>query len=159
MNLSLPERAAASLENVSGQLAVNSRLAIPLAELRFSYARSSGPGGQHVNKVNTKATLFFDVAASPSLSEADRRKILVRLATRISKNGILRVASLKYRSQAANRQAALERFAELLAQALQERKKRRSTRPSLASKEKRIARKKHRAMIKKRRGSGGLDRE
>lgn len=70
----------------------------------------------------------------------------------------MRVSSLKHRSQAANRQAAIERFGELIAEALRERKKRRPTRPSLASKEKRIALKKHRAIIKKRRG-GGFDRE
>ena len=60
-----------------------------MAELRFSYARSSGPGGQHVNKVNTKATLYFDVVSSPSLSEVDKQRILVRdWPSRISKSGI-----------------------------------------------------------------------
>lgn len=154
-----PEKMAVGAGNPTEELVINGQITIPLAELRFSYARSSGPGGQHVNKVNTKATLLFDVASSPSLSDAARRRILTRLTTRISKKGILRVASLKFRSQAANRQAAIERFAELMAEALQERKKRRTTRPSRASKEKRIARKKHRAMIKKRRRNTGLDQE
>lgn len=146
-------------DSTSEWLVINGRLTIPLAELRFSYARSSGPGGQHVNKVNTKVILFFDVAASPSLTETERRKIFMRLATRISKNGILRIASLKYRSQAANRHAAVDRFVELLAGALLERKKRRATRPSRASQEKRIARKKHRAGIKSKRGRSGLEQE
>lgn len=139
------------------QLVINDSLSIPLAELRFTYARSSGPGGQHVNKVNTKVSLLFDVVSSPSLNESDRQRILDRLVTRIGKNGIMRVSSLKYRSQTANRQAALDRFVELLADALRKRKKRRATRPSSASKEKRIGAKKHRSMIKKRRGRGGID--
>lgn len=141
------------------RLVINSRLSLPLAELHFSYARASGPGGQHVNKVNTKATLLFDVAASPSLTGDDRQRILTRLATRISKNGVLRVGSVKFRSQAANRQAAIERFAELLAEALLAKKKRRATRPTLASREKRISGKKHRAMLKKTRRRRGLQGE
>lgn len=153
-----PEKGIILSESIVEQLTINSRVAIPNSELRFSYARSSGPGGQHVNKVNTKATLYFDVVSSSSLSEFDKQRILSRLAGRISKSGIMRVSSLKHRSQAANRQAAIERFGELLAEALRERKKRRPTRPSLASKEKRIALKKQRAIIKKRRG-GGFDRE
>lgn len=159
MTPSPPEKNAALSEDAGQQLEINSRLAIPLAEVHFSYARASGPGGQHVNKVNTKATLLFDVAASPSLTEVDRQKIMTRLAARISKNGILRIASFTFRSQASNRKAALERFVELLAGALVERKKRRATRPTLASREKRIARKKHRAIIKNARRRGGLDRE
>jgi len=159
MTLSQPEKKVALPEDSRELLEINSRLVIPLAEVRFSYARSSGPGGQHVNKVNTKATLHFDVAASPSLTAVDRQKILTRLAARISKNGILQIASFTFRSQTANRKAALERFVELLAGALVERKKRRATRPTLASREKRIARKKHRAMTKKARRRGGLDRE
>jgi ribosome-associated protein len=158
-SLKQPDKGIGMAEKAAEELVINNRLAIPLSELHFFFARSSGPGGQHVNKVNTKATLLFNVAASSSLTEEDRRKILTRLATRISKNGILRVASLKFRSQAGNRQAAQERFVELLSEALHERKKRRATRPSLASKERRIASKKHRAMIKKTRGHGGLDQE
>ncbi|MEJ2690780.1 MAG: alternative ribosome rescue aminoacyl-tRNA hydrolase ArfB [Deltaproteobacteria bacterium] len=159
MSLKQSDKGGGMAEKTAEEVVINNRLAIPLAELHFFYARSSGPGGQHVNKVNTKATLLFNVSTSPSLTEKDRIKIFTHLATRINKKGILRVASLKFRSQAANRHAAQGRFVELLSEALQERRKRRATRPSRAAKERRIANKKHRAMIKKARGHGGLDQE
>lgn len=159
MSLKQSDKGGGMAEKTAEEVVINNRLAIPLAELHFSYARSSGPGGQHVNKVNTKATLLFNVSTSPSLTEKDRIKIFTHLATRINKKGILRVASFKFRSQAANRQAAQGRFVELLSEALQETRKRRATRPSRAAKERRIANKKHRAMIKKARGHGGLDQE
>jgi ribosome-associated protein len=88
-------------------------LAIPESELTFTAARSSGPGGQHVNKISSRVILRFNVAASPSLSEAQKHRLLTRLATRVSKDGVLRVMSQKYRSQSANRRAALERFVTL----------------------------------------------
>src|SRR5664280_3566590 len=81
---------------------------------------SGGPGGQNVNKVATKVTLTFDVAASPSLTDAQRDRIRARLATRISKDGVLQVVSQRHRTQGANRAAALERFVELLRDALAE---------------------------------------
>ncbi|HMC82356.1 MAG TPA: aminoacyl-tRNA hydrolase [Candidatus Polarisedimenticolia bacterium] len=81
-------------------------LAIREEELRFTASRSGGPGGQNVNKVSTRVTLWFDVAGSPSLTAEQRSLIRSRLATRISKEGVLRVVSQQTRSQAANREAA-----------------------------------------------------
>ena len=93
-------------------------LAIPEAELEFTASRSSGPGGQHVNKTNTRVALRFNVAASARLSREQKRRILSRLAGRIARDGSLRVVSQAHRSQLANREAAEERLAALLRAAL-----------------------------------------
>ena len=83
-------------------------------ELVFKYSRSGGPGGQNVNKVNTRVTVFFDVAGASGFSDRQKRQILKRLATRANKNGVVRVVSQRYRTQRANREAAVERLGELL---------------------------------------------
>ncbi len=97
---------------------IDSNLSIPEDEISLSFSRSSGPGGQNVNKLNTRVTLRFDVIGSPSLTDDQRERILERLPTRISREGILRVVSQKHRTQKMNREAATERFAELLREAL-----------------------------------------
>ena len=91
---------------------------IPEGELVFKASRSSGPGGQNVNKLNTRVTVLFDVAGSPSLSEEQKQRVRSRLAGRIGKDGILHVASQKHRSQEANRRAAVERLQQLVQEAL-----------------------------------------
>ena len=103
-------------------------LTIPASELSFETARSSGPGGQHVNKTETKVTLVFDLEASSALDEEHKRLVRERLASRISKSGELRVASQRHRSQKANRDAAIERFIELIRAALTPRVERKPTR-------------------------------
>jgi len=128
---------------------ITSALQIPEAELAFSASRSSGPGGQNVNKVSTRVTLRFDVAHSPSLSEPQRRRIRLRLRTRITRDGVLVVASQRHRTQAANRAAATERFAELLRDALRRRPVRKKTRVPRAAKERRLEQKKRRGRTKK----------
>lgn len=126
-------------------------LAIPDGELSFAASRSGGPGGQNVNKVATRVTLAFDVVGSPSIPVRKKALILTRLATRISKNGVLRVVSQRHRSQGANRRAALERFIELMRGALAEEAPRVPTRPHRASRDRRIAEKKLRGRLKGRR--------
>jgi ribosome-associated protein len=129
-------------------LRINDVLSIPEGEISFTFSRSSGPGGQNVNKLNTRATLLFDVAGSPSLSERQRSRILERLGTRISREGIMRVVSRRHRTQRANREAARGRFAELLREALASRRPRRRTKIPAAARERRLARKKRRGRLK-----------
>ncbi len=95
-------------------LFITAHISIPKRELQFVYGTSTGPGGQHVNRVATKATLLFDVLNSKVLSQKQQDLVLLKLATRINKAGILRVSSSKHRSQHANTVVALERFAVLL---------------------------------------------
>jgi ribosome-associated protein len=130
---------------------VNTVLQIPDEELNFSASRSGGPGGQNVNKVNTRVTLRFDAARSPSLSADQKRLLLTRLAGRISRDGILRIVSQQHRTQAANRQAAVERFVEVLRKALARPKPRHKTRATHASKQRRLESKRHRSDIKRQR--------
>lgn len=130
---------------------ITKRLSIPEHEITFSASRSGGPGGQHVNKVSSRVTLYFDVTASPSLSETQKRRILQRLATRISQDGVLRVVAQQHRSQAANRKAATERFANLLCDALTPVAVRRQTTVPEAAQQRRLEAKKRRGQLKQQR--------
>ena len=131
---------------------INAEVQIPLTELSFRFSTSSGPGGQHVNKNATKATLLFDVAHSPSLPEAVRERLLKKLANRIDKEGVLQLQVQSSRSQHRNRDTAVSLFQQLLAEALKKQKKRRHTKPSAAAKEKRLSEKKLRSERKRERG-------
>ena len=130
-------------------IAVTDSLSIPEEELTFTASLSSGPGGQNVNKVSTKVTLWFDVANSASLSPEQKELITSRLGSRMSKDGVLRVISQQTRSQAANREAAIERFVELLGAALKPEKARKKTRVSTAAKRRRLEEKKQRSFLKR----------
>ena len=135
---------------------ITPELGIPQSELVFTASRSSGPGGQNVNKLNTRVTLQFDVDGSPSLSDEQKRRVRSRLASRINKQGVLRVVSQQSRSQAANAEAALARFVELLRGSLREPKRRRPTRVPQAAKHRRLEAKRQRGQIKRqRRGRDG----
>ena len=125
-------------------------------ELVFRASRSGGPGGQNVNKVNTRVTVFFDVINCQSLSEAQKRRILTRLATRIDKNGLLRVVSQKYRTQKANRRMAVERLGRLLADALKSRPVRKKTKIPRAVNERRLEEKRRRSLLKQQRAKRNL---
>ena len=131
---------------------INEQFTIPDDELSFEFSRSSGPGGQNVNKVSTKVTLLFDVAGSPSLTDGQRSRIMSRLGTRITKSGLLRVTSQRHRSQRSNREAAVEKFSELVREALRRRRPRRRTQVPRAAMERRIQKKKRRGELKRRRG-------
>ena len=128
---------------------ITDSLLIPENEVEFSASRSGGPGGQNVNKVSTRVMLRFDAARSPSLSEWQRGRILSRLGTRVTKSGVLVVTSRRHRTQFANRQAVTERFVELLRDALKRRRPRKKTRPTAASRERRLDAKKRRGRLKK----------
>jgi ribosome-associated protein len=130
---------------------VSDEISIPEEELRFTASLSGGPGGQNVNKVNTRVTLWFDLANSPSLSQELKELITSRLGSRISKNGVLRVISQQTRSQAANREAAVERFAELLRTAAKREKPRRTTGVSKTAKKRRLEEKKQHSVLKRQR--------
>ena len=142
---------AAAAEAAS--LPVAPGVAIPLAELSFETSRSSGPGGQNVNKVESRVTLLFSVASSPSLDERQRELLLARLRTRVSKAGVLRISAQRHRSQAANREEAIGRFAELVRDALLEDPARRPTRPTRASRKRRLQGKRRRGELKRLRSS------
>jgi ribosome-associated protein len=132
-------------------IAVNRHVQIPEKELVFIFSRAGGPGGQNVNKVNTKVTLLFDVAGSPSLTEEQKAKILNRLSTRISRGGVLRVSAMRYRTQKANREDAVMRFVELVSRALKEKPRRKKTKVSRSAKKRRLREKKQRSMVKQSR--------
>ncbi|MDP2983401.1 MAG: alternative ribosome rescue aminoacyl-tRNA hydrolase ArfB [Candidatus Latescibacter sp.] len=134
---------------------INERTFIPESEINFTFSRSSGPGGQNVNKVNTRATLLFDARNSPSLSEEQKELVLDRLKGRINREGILRVISHRYRTQGENRDAAMTRFAELLHYALERRTVRRETKVPFITRQKRLEEKKRRSEVKRDRGKAG----
>ena len=133
-------------------LRITNSLTIPLSELRFRFARSSGPGGQHVNRSATRVELLFDVAGSPSLTEAQRERALKALAPYIDSDGVLHLISQTFRSQFRNREEAVERFQTLMRRAMKVPKRRRPTQPSRAARERRLASKRRRSEIKRQRG-------
>jgi ribosome-associated protein len=136
----------------SQRLDVDGVLAIPRAELTYRATRSGGPGGQHVNTSSTRVELEWDVAGSPSLAGAQRDLILAKLATRISGEGVLRLAESGSRSQHRNRETVTARLVELVAEALREPKKRKRTRKPRRATEARLKEKRTRAELKRGRG-------
>ncbi len=125
------------------QLQINDVLAIPLAEVTLRASRSSGPGGQHANVTASRVEASFDVLASASLTDAQRARILARLGPRVV------AIAQDERSQARNRELALARLSERLASALEVPKRRRATRPTAASRERRLTAKRIRTQRKR----------
>jgi len=139
-------------DEMSTTVQINRRLAIPLAELQFQFSRSGGPGGQNVNRRETRVELLFDLRQSPSLSDRERARLLQRLAPYVDADGILRIVVTTERSQLRNRQEAIERFAELLRQGLRVPRRRVPTQPSAQAMARRLEQKRRRSAIKARRG-------
>ncbi|MCE5250140.1 aminoacyl-tRNA hydrolase [bacterium] len=130
---------------------INKNIAIPDEELVFSASRSSGPGGQNVNKVSTRMTVRFNVIDSTVFTGEQKQRILERLATRANKEGVIRVASQRHRTQNANREEAAERLASLIREALKNKPVRRKTKKPLWVREQRLEVKKHRSLLKEQR--------
>ena len=124
--------------DVNGSLAVNSRLRIPLAEFEFTFARSSGPGGQNVNKVNSKALLRWPIRTSPTLPEAVRGRFLEKHGNRVTTEGDLLISSQRYRDQGRNVEDCLEKLRVMLAEAAAPPVRRKRTKPSRGSIERRL---------------------
>ncbi|MEV4478849.1 alternative ribosome rescue aminoacyl-tRNA hydrolase ArfB [Micromonospora coxensis] len=136
-------------------LRVTDRWIVPAAELRERFSRSSGPGGQGVNTTDSRVELSFDLAGTPSLPPALRTRALERLAGRLV-DGVLTIAASEHRAQLANREAARERLAALLREAVAPPPPpRRPTRPSRGAKERRLAEKKRQSQRKRDRRVDG----
>lgn len=135
----------------TSRLKIHESLTIPLSELQFRSSRSGGPGGQNVNKLETRVELLFDVRNSPSLNEDQRQAILSHLASRIDRHGVLRVVAQESRSQWENKQRAVDKFIALLQKALRPRKKRVATKPTVSARLQRLKAKKIRSEKKKMR--------
>lgn len=123
-------------------LVVTPRLHVPLAEFEWSFARSSGPGGQNVNKVNSKAQLRWKVAENTSLPEGVRERFKSQFGNRISQEGDLVLVSQRYRDQPKNIEDCLAKLREMLLQVAAAPKRRRPTKPSRAAKQRRLNEKK-----------------
>jgi ribosome-associated protein len=117
------------------------------SEIAFRFSRSSGPGGQHAQKSSTRAEALFDVEESAGLTDAERRRVLVKLGP------VVRAVAQDERSQLRNRELATERILEQLREAVKVRRKRRPTKPTAASKERRLEEKKRRGQTKRLRGT------
>lgn len=138
-------------------LIVNARIKIPRDEFEFTFARSSGPGGQNVNKVNSKALLRWPVSVSPSLPEEVRARFVERYRSRMTETGDLLIWSQRYRDQARNVEDCLEKLREMLLAVAQRPKTRKATKPSRASQRRRLEGK--RQLSQKKEGRRGIHRE
>jgi ribosome-associated protein len=138
-------------------LQVTSTIAIEESELDEQFVRASGPGGQNVNKVATAVQLRFDVDRSPSLSAELKQRLRAIAGSRMTMDGVLVIDARRHRTQADNRQDARDRLAQLIRQAAVRPKRRHKTKPTAASKERRLTTKRQRADTKRRRREVGRD--
>lgn len=125
---------------------------IPESELTERFLRADGPGGQHVNRTESAVELRFDVAHSPSLPEPVRTRVLARHDRRLTDDGVLVIQARRFRDQARNREDVRERLIEIIRASLTPPKKRIATKPTRASKERRLSGKKQRGTVKRNRG-------
>jgi ribosome-associated protein len=139
------------------QLEVNGSLSIPRTELDVRVSRSSGAGGQHVNKTSSRVEIFWNIPASRALTEEQRNRLLEKLASRLTTEGSIRIVASDMRSQTRNRELAEERLVETLRRALVVPKKRKPTRPTRAAKEARLESKKRQSQKKVERRKSSFD--
>ena len=128
-------------------------------EIQLDFVRSSGPGGQNVNKVSSAVQLRFDAAKSPALADGVRQRLRQISGRRMTSDGVLIIEARRYRSQERNREDAINRLTALLRQAAEKPRQRRRTKPSPAAKQKRLTSKRHRGEIKRRRRNVRINAE
>jgi ribosome-associated protein len=138
-------------------LTVNESVVIPRSELDVRVSRSSGAGGQHVNKTSSRVEIFWNIPASRALSDDERSRLLDKLSSKLTTEGSIRVVASDMRSQSRNRDLAEERLADLVRRALVIPRKRRPTKPTRASKEARLEEKKRQARKKRDRQQKSFD--
>lgn len=142
------------MARLPAEIVVTERVRVPAAEIDLSTAKSGGPGGQHVNKTESKVILRWNVRASRALAEHDRAWLLARLAARLTEGGDLVIAGDEERSQSANVEAVVRRFGQVVREALHRPKKRRKTKPTRSSRERRLGAKRHESRKKQDRRGG-----
>lgn len=138
-------------------LQITPSIQIDERELQFEYIRASGPGGQNVNKVATAVQLRFDIRNSPSLASDIKGRLIQLAGNRVNADGVLLIEAKRFRTQDANREDAIRRFVELVHKSLVPPKPRQKTKPTLASREKRLQEKKRKGEIKKIRQNKEFD--
>lgn len=138
---------------MADRLPITARLSLDPSEIDLSFIRASGPGGQNVNKVSSAVQLRFDLTGSPSLPEAVKGRAVPLAGTRLTTDGVIVITADNHRTQALNREDAIGRLVELLREAATPPKPRRATRPTLASKERRLKGKSERSGVKKLRSN------
>ena len=150
----MPDPSLAAPRNV---LAVNQSLSIPRGELDVRVSRSSGAGGQHVNKTSSRVEVFWNVRTSKAVTEEQRALLLSRLQSKLTTDGSVRVVASDMRSQSRNREIAEERLGEMVRRALAVRRKRKPTKPTRAAKEARLESKKRHSRKKDDRRTRSFD--
>lgn len=140
-------------------LRVSSRLELPVAELSLRFSHSGGPGGQNVNKVETRVELRFDLVGSKTLTEVQRERLQERLAARITRSGELIVRADKHRERGRNMEEARQRLAKLIASALEVARPRKATKPTRGSQRRRLESKRQRSETKRRRQGPSPDQD
>jgi ribosome-associated protein len=132
-------------------------IAIAEDEIRTTFIRASGPGGQHVNKASTAVQIRFDAVRSPSLPDDVRRRLFTLAGSRLTDEGEIVITSQRYRSQIRNREDAVEQLISLIREAARPVRRRRQTKPTAGAKRRRLEKKKRRSQIKRLRRKPGMD--